>query len=494
MPTAGTARPLSRVFAHGVAWNTLAVTGTVIAQLGYTVITSRLISPHGFGQYAVAQALVTLSTYFTLSAVGSAVMRSPTKEDKALISTATQLAVAVGLLATMVILFAAPWWARAWHAPAATPLVRLISVQIGCAPAAGALLGALRRRLRFRAAALIEMIGALTGDALGVIIALRTYSPVALALGLDAAIVSTLVLAGAFVRPNVMRRINGSLAREILSFSAQLGLQHFNYYLINTAPSLVVARTFGTRMLGYYSRANLLVTLPLTYVSNAMGGTLYPVYTALREDKGRAEAAVTNVLIVCSAISFVGFAALAASAESAVSVALGPRFIPAIPLLEFLALYGAIYFPFTVAGSVQERISWMRSVWAVQAVMASVLAGGIAVCLFSGVGVLAIAYSVCLAVGCAHFVQLALLARRRIVDGARLVVAYLIHVSAAMVTFVLVKGVQLVCAGMPALAVGVLQAIVGGVVVLTVVMIPGLPAATALTSNGIRLRLGRLSL
>jgi len=420
-------------------------------------------------------------------------MRSPSKDYNALISTATQLAAAVGLVAILLVLFAAPFWARAWHVEDATPLVRLIAVQIGFAPTAGVLVGALRRRMRFRAAGLVEMIGALAGDAVGIIIALVTYSPVALALGQDAAIVSTLILAAALVRPNVFRAINGLIAREIFGFSGRVGLQHLGYYLLSAAPSLVIARTLGTRTLGYYSRAYFLVSLPLNYASDAMGRTLYPIYSTLRDDKGRAASALTNVLIVCSAISFVGFGALAASAKSAVSVALGPRFTPAIPLVVVMALFGSINFPFTVAGSVQERLSWMRSLWIVQGVMASVLAGGIAVSLMAGAGALAILFSFFLAVASAHLVQLALLARHHIVDGARLAVAYAIHASAGVATFALVKGVQIVSGDTPVLVVGLLQAALGGALVLTVVAIPRLPAAMALSSNGIRLRFPKLT-
>jgi O-antigen/teichoic acid export membrane protein len=476
-----------------VAWNALAIGGTLIGQLCYTIVTSRLISPHGFGAYAVAQALVTLSTYFTLNAAGSAVMRSPSKDYNALISTATQLAASIGLVAILLVLLAAPFWARVWHVEDATPLVRLIAVQIGCAPTAGVLIGALRRRMRFRAAGLVEMIGALAGDAVGIIIALVTYSPVALALGQDAAIVSTLILAAALIRPNVFRAINGLIAREIFGFSGQVGLQHLGFYLLNTAPSLVIARTLGTRTLGYYSRAYLLVSLPLNYASDAMGRTLYPVYTALRDDKGRAASALTNVLIICSAISFVGFGALAASAKSAVSVALGPRFTPAVPLVVLMALFGSINFPFSVAGSVQERLSWMRSVWIVQGVMAAALAGGIVVSLLADAGALAILFSFCVAVASAHLVQLALLARHHIIDGPRLAGAYAIHASAGVATFALVRGVQSAFGDTSVLVVGLLQAALGGALVLMVVAIPWLPAARALSSNGIRLRFPKLT-
>lgn len=485
---------MGRLAAHGFTWNTLAMGGTVAGQLCYTIVTSRLIGPHGFGAYAVAQALVTLFTYFTLNAFGSAVMRSPAKDDKALVSTATQLASSVGLLAILVVVLAAPLWARAWHATSATPLVRIIALQIGCGPTAGVLVGALRRRLQFRAAALVEVIGALTGDAVGVALALATHSPTALALGQGAAAMSTLALAACLARPRILRAIDGAIARELLTFSAQVGVQHFGFYLINTAPSLIISRTLGTRVLGYYSRANLLVSLPATYASEAMGRTLYPVYTALRGDERRASSAVTDVLIVCSAISFVGFAAVAASAKSAVSVALGPRFAPAIPIVEFLAIFAAINFPFAVAGSVQERISWMRSVWTVQSVMAAAMVGGIAVALLTGGGTIAIVLAASLAVASAHMVQLVLLARRRILDGSRLAIAYTIHAGAAAVTFAVVRSVQLVLSGMPALAVGTLQAVLGGALVLVVMAIPRLPAATALSSRKIRLRLRKLAL
>jgi hypothetical protein len=177
-----------------------------------------------------------------------------------------------------------------------------------------------------------------------------------------------------------------------------------------------------------------------------------------------------------------------------VSVALGPRFVATIPIVEFLAIFAAINFPFAVAGSVQERISWMRSVWAVQGVMAAAMVGGTTVALLTGGGTIAIVLAACLAVASAHLVQLILLARRRVLDGSRLATAYMIHVGAAAATFALVRSVQLMFGGMPALAVGALQAMLGGALVFVVVTIPRLPAATALSSRNIRLRLRKLAL
>ena len=118
---------------RGAAWSYGGTAVVVVGQLAYTALTARVISPAEFGAYATAQALIMLVGYFTLRAVGNAIIRNPAL-DRAVVGTATIMTCAAGAAVGAVVLAAAGPWAQIWRSEEAASLLRLLTPQVflGC--------------------------------------------------------------------------------------------------------------------------------------------------------------------------------------------------------------------------------------------------------------------------------------------------------------------------------------------------------------------------
>jgi lipopolysaccharide exporter len=435
--------PSAKIAARAFGWNAVALAVLTLAQLGYTGATARILPASAFGAYAVCQAAVGIIGYLSMASLGSAVMRHPLGSDEAaLAGTALAIAAVAGsLCGGLLILVAAPW-AQAWNLPLATHVLRLAALLLVLGPVSSVLLGLLRRTMRYKAAAVIELVGSLIGFGGGLPLAFALRDARALIFGQIASLLVTILLAFGIHRP-ALRLGDIQLRRSLFRFSSQIGAQNLVYYVIYNAPSFTVSRLFGATVLGFYSRANLLVSLPLTQATQGLSRALYPLLGQKSDSGDRQRRAITDILVVASLPAFVFFTCVAAAATPVVGLLLGAGFAPAAEFLRLLALFGAINMVVTMAGVVQEVRGWMRDVWVVQCWKLCVLGVGLPLVAWWSRSVPSVLIVFCLSQAIGHIVQLHALSRRQVLDGRRLVRAYAQHGGIACIVYLSVGGTGL---------------------------------------------------
>jgi O-antigen/teichoic acid export membrane protein len=352
-----------------------------VAQLAYTSATARLLSPREFGYYASAQALAALAGYASLASVGSAVMRHP--HGAGLRRAAVSLSCTTGLLVGGLVALVGGIWADAWRIPGAADAARLAGLCVALQPVMAVMTGLQRRALRFRYAAAAELTGALAGLAAG--LALTVVRHDALALLGGQAIASSVTALVCFPGSR-QSDAGGDPAvdrvswRHLVRFATNVSGQNFVYYVIYTLPPFAIARTVGAAALGVYSRANVLVSLPLTQLTQAVSRVLYPLW-ARRHSPEQIRAPFTDVLVGASLVGMLGFGVLLGAATPITRLLLGPSFHGVDDLVRILAVFGILNLQFSISGSLQEASRWMSDVWRLQALKlgASVLLLGMVV-------------------------------------------------------------------------------------------------------------------
>ena len=357
---------LGRAVSRGAGWALGLGILTAAGQIAYTAYTSRQIPPAAFGALATAQALVGLLGYISLSSLGQALQRSP-RRDPPMHGTFLSLALAGGLFAGLCAVALAPIWAHVWQVAGAARVVRVLAIQIGLAPVATIYVAQLRRALRFRLASVVEVTGQMIGFVVGVLLVARLHSVEALAWAqvIGTATTAALALPSAHLgRP----RWSTAIAREMVPFSLRVSLQNFGFFAINTVPQWFAARVFGPAQLGQYSRANLLVGLPLTQIASASTRATYPAYAHLRETEVFANA-LRRITVAVSGLGVLMFGILAGSAPLVVRLLLGPHWATAAQLVPALCLGAVVTLIFTIWANTLEFLAQFSVVTRSQAIL-----------------------------------------------------------------------------------------------------------------------------
>lgn len=362
---------------RGLTWTVQTLVVLAISQLVYTSLTARLVSPREFGYYAIAQALASLAGYASLASLGSAVMRHP--HGAGLRRAAVSLSCTSGIVVGGIVALVGGFWANAWGIPGAADASRLAGACVAVSPVMAVMSGLQRRVLRFRYASAMELAGALAGFASGLALAVSRHDALALLAGQAIAIAVTTV---ACVPGSRQPDSDGDPItwRHLAGFATNVSAQNFVYFIIYSLPQFSIARTAGAAQLGSYSRANVLVTLPLTQLARAVSRVLYPIW-ARRDSPKQIRGPFTDVLVGASLVGTLGFGALFGAATPITRLLLGSSFHGVDDLVRILTLFGILNLQFSISGSLQEASRWMRDVWQLQAVKlaASVLLVGMAV-------------------------------------------------------------------------------------------------------------------
>jgi PST family polysaccharide transporter len=481
-----------RLAAKGIGWNYLGSGTTLVAQVLSTAITARLVSPAGFGAYAAAQALAAAVGYFGLSTLGNAVIRHE-RQGRQVASTAFTLSIAAGAVTAAAIFLIAPAWASLWHVPASANLARLFALVLFLAAFGVVPLALLRKSLAYRQAALIESLSQVAGMAVGVALAFDLHSPTALVIGQAAASALTAGAALIASRRELSIGISRTEARSLLAFTGHVSGQSLLYYALYTAPSLTVSRIFGPVALGWYSRANLMVTLPVTHLWLGVTKALYPLIARARGDVARLRELIESTLLTTTALAWPAFAAVAGASSLVVRVLLGPHWSQVAAVLPPLLVFGAVNLAYVVAGNPLEVLGRQRIMWSIQLLWVGLLAPALALGAFAHLSLPALLWLVAGVQAIVHAAKLWRTSQLGILRLGRVLRAYAFALALSALFFLAAAGVERATASSGSLTLRILAEVVAitALAAVTVTLLPSTRASLAIRAGISLVRAGR---
>lgn len=305
-----------------------------------TVILARLLTPGDFGVVAMAMVAVAILESFTHSGTDLALLRN-TEATREHYDTAWTLEIIQAVALAVVLFLTAPLVGGHFEDPRVTDVVRLLSLR--------ALIGGFqnigvvnfRRELQFGLEFRFGVARKLATFVVTVIAAFWLRSYWALVIG---QIVGRVVEVAISYRMSDYRpRVTLTRIGEIWGFSQWLVLARFARLVNRQFDRWVVGSIAGTSAMGYYYVASDFAASPSDEIVLPMSRAAFPVYSRLQDDGAALRQAFHNVLASMTAVSFVMGLGMAVVAEDFVRVALGAKWLAAIPLMPWLGVFGALY-------------------------------------------------------------------------------------------------------------------------------------------------------
>jgi O-antigen/teichoic acid export membrane protein len=138
-------------------------------------------------------------------------------------------------------------------------------------------------------------------------------------------------------------RIGGERVREVVRFSlATLGIR-FMWSLREAANSLILGKVTGqVATVGLYNMADDVAHLPGQKISPVINMLTSPVMAELQNDIDSLREAFYRAVRLTAAIVVPTSAGIALVADDMVAVLLGPKWLPAAPLIRLISLYAAV--------------------------------------------------------------------------------------------------------------------------------------------------------
>src|SRR5215467_5377379 len=226
-----------------------------------TIVVIRLLSPTDYGLLAMATVFLEFFTMIAEFGVGAAAVQAP-KVDEHTLRTLFGFALVVNLALLAIMYLSAPLNARYFREPRVVPIVRVLSVQYVLLIFSVIPQAQLARKLDYKGPAVIELSATITASITTLGLALMGGGVWALVWGsLASALCRTvgLNLLSPFVKWPAFAFRN---TRSLLGFGGNVTATRMMWFFYSQADVLIGGRVLGKDLLGLYSVAMNLATLP----------------------------------------------------------------------------------------------------------------------------------------------------------------------------------------------------------------------------------------
>jgi O-antigen/teichoic acid export membrane protein len=327
----------------GVRWSSFSTIALIVANVAYTAIASRLVSPSAFGLMALANLVVLFLGFFTRLGLASALVQKPDLNEEDIRAASTVGAV-LGMALFALVWPLTPWICEIFHEPALSGVLRVLAISLPITGWSMTGLGLLTRDLRFGELSVVT-----------VTTYIFCYVVVGIALALAGAGVWSLVGASltsaimqaawqyTLVRHPVRPPLRWTPYRTVGGFGATLTLAHWLDYVGNNLCTFVIGRSASTAVVGQFNRAYYLAFQSIRiYLGEALANVLFSSLSAIQGDKPRVRRVYLSVLCLGALALFPPCVGMAVAAPELVRVVLGPSWQLAASILPWFALAAAM--------------------------------------------------------------------------------------------------------------------------------------------------------
>lgn len=325
--------------AGSVAWSIAEKAGSMLLQMGVSIIVARHLSPDDYGMMAVLTVFSAVALMLVDSGFSQALIRGaePSDEDYKSVF-GFNLAMSAG--AYVLLTAASPALAAYYDAPM---LARIAPVLFLLLPvnALGVIQNTiLTRRFRFDTISKIVFTSSLASGLLAVAMAMGgcgVWSLVGQRLA-QMAVKSALLWRFGGWRPSA--GLHTEPLKRLSPFGLRLLATDLSTTLFNNLPALFVGRLYSVTTLGFFNQAQKLKELPVSSTTQAVQNVTFPALSNIDGDGRKFAESYRQIIMVVSFAMFPVMTGLSAVAEDTFALLLGEKWMPTVPYFEAICLTG----------------------------------------------------------------------------------------------------------------------------------------------------------
>lgn len=314
------------------------VGGALLSTLS-TVILARLLTPEDYGLIAMLGAFAGFIALFKDAGL-TAVTVQRRELTQQLVSNLFWLHIIIAIGEVIAVLAIAPLLVWLYDEPRLMLLALLTSPRNIITAVSMQHDALLRRQMRFKATAVIQLASQVIGLIVAIFMAVggwRYWSLVGMSLSTAASLtILTWIICG--WRPGRFRR--GAGVRESLRFGGFLTGASMASYAATNADNAMIGLRWGADALGLYGRAYTLLLLPIRQINGPLAAVAVPALSRLQDDAQRLRRYYAQALSLLAFFTLPGVALMALLAEPIIHLALGKQWLAAAPAFRLLAVGG----------------------------------------------------------------------------------------------------------------------------------------------------------
>lgn len=300
-----------------------------------TIVLARLLVPQDFGIIAMASLVIALAdVFFDLGVYVTLIQNKAPHQDH--FDTAWTMGLIQSALTAVVLILAAPYAALYFHEPRVEDVIKVLGVGLlitGCEN-----IGVInfQKELRFGQDFIFLFTKRISGFLVTLALAWWLQSYWALVVG---SLVGRLVgVVCSFAMHPMRPRLGLSKVHEILGVSQWLLAKTIGGYFENQLHRMVVGRRDTATIMGAYTMAGDISSMPTTELLMPINRVLFPAFVTVKDEPEELKRVFLVAQSVQSLIAIPASAGLALVANEVVALLLGDKWLMTVPFVQIFAV------------------------------------------------------------------------------------------------------------------------------------------------------------
>lgn len=331
----------------GFKWSFLDNVGKYGGQFVIGIILTRLLTPEDFGLIGMITIFIVIGQSLTNSGFGQALIQKK-DADNTDFSTVFYFNLLASSTIYLIIFLAAPLIARFYNQPELIPLVKVICLAF-VIDATGRIHHVyLEKKLDFKSPSIIGITSVLISGSISISLAYLGF-------GVWALVANTLIrsLAGAIMfwiiskwRP--LLAFSKKSLKTLFMFGSKILVAGLMQSFFHNIYYLIIGRFFSAQSLGYYTRAATFKDMPVSTITVIIQKVTFPVFSTIQDDDEKLIPGYTKAFRLLLAVVLPLMVMIFITSRPLIHLVLGEKWLPVVPYLKVMVLYGWIYVIFTI--------------------------------------------------------------------------------------------------------------------------------------------------
>jgi O-antigen/teichoic acid export membrane protein len=310
--------------------------GQVVAW-AVTIYVIRILSPEDYGLMAMAMVVIGFLSLFDELGMGAAIIQQE-EFDERQISQVFGLVIIINFSAFLLLILIAPLIADFFDEQRLVAITWALSLQFPMLAAQIIPDAMIRRRMQFRRKSLVNFVTMVLGSLFTLALALAGYGVWALVLGNIMTILTRTIGFNIVAKYFCWPSFNFTGLRRIVTFGTQVTAERILWFVYSQADIFLVGRVLGKELLGYYSVAIHLATLPMTKLGAIVNEVSFAGFSRIQTDKEQVSRQFLKATLAISFFAFPVFLGISATAPEIVATFLGSSWTKTTVPLQILGL------------------------------------------------------------------------------------------------------------------------------------------------------------
>jgi teichuronic acid exporter len=328
--------------AKSVFWIVWSRGGLQVVSLLSTTMLARLLTPSDYGVLALAGIWTGTVAMLAELGLGGAILQFPNLKRGEL-SACFWTTMAAAVLGYVAIFALAPSIAAWFNTPVLSPVLRVVALSFPLVALRTIPDSLLRKRLQFDRTSQIEVGATLFSTAVTLVLAWYGTGVWALVAGILVQSAVTTVILCSVVRWWPGFSVELGRLPAILKFSLNTLGARLAWSVYEQTDAIVLGKHSGGQVVGFYSMARFLATLPVIRISGLINSLAVPIMAEIQHDLPSMRGYFLRGLRLVASVTIPMCIGLALVADDLVRVVLSEKWLPALPLFKLLCAYAVIH-------------------------------------------------------------------------------------------------------------------------------------------------------